>query len=125
MVYKIFMIGFGGFLGAISRFLLSKIAHLFLGNKFFYGTLAVNVIGCFIMGFFIIFATEKGMLSEYLRSMVIIGFLGAFTTFSAFSYETYSLIGQDNYLAFMNIITNVLFCIMATAFGIIVARGVL
>ncbi|MCU7965905.1 MAG: fluoride efflux transporter CrcB, partial [gamma proteobacterium symbiont of Bathyaustriella thionipta] len=89
-----------------------------------YGTLSVNVIGSFLIGVVSILLTERLTLGAEVRSFIMIGFLGAFTTFSTFSLETLFLL-QEGLLvkAAGNILTNVLFCIMATWGGIMLARS--
>lgn len=117
-------IAVGGAFGAIMRFWVSGGVYAWLGRDFPYGTLSVNVIGSFFIGIASILLTEKLTLTAEVRSFVMIGFLGAFTTFSTFSLETLFLLQEGLLIkAAGNILTNVLFCIMATWGGMILARS--
>jgi len=90
----ILYIGVGGFLGAISRYGLSNAVQLFAGDRivgFPLGTLAVNMIGCFVLGFVAHLLSERFFIARELRFAITVGFLGAFTTFSTFALETVSL----------------------------------
>ena len=93
-------------------------------RTFPYGTLVVNVSGCFIMGilFVIIFDRFSGI-SQQLRSLILIGFLGGYTTFSSFSIETMNLIETGDWVkAFINVLLSVLLCLSATWIGIVLGR---
>lgn len=120
---KILIIGLGGFLGAILRYLSSKYTNLLLSSSLPYGTLLVNVIGSFALGYLYTLSVEKLAITENFRMFVGVGFLGAFTTFSTFSVETLSLF-EDGMLAmaFVNIFLNVFLSLMFAYFGIIFAR---
>ncbi len=114
-------IGLGGFLGAISRFLLSSFVQKSSDTLFPVGTLSVNVLGSFIIGFMALYFEE--MIAPEYRALVITGFLGALTTFSTFSFETVILIEESAYLkAGANIAVNVLFSVTATIVGMIVFK---
>jgi len=120
---KILLIGFGGFFGAISRFYASKGAALLLGNKIPYGTLFVNVLGSFLLGLVFTLSVEKLAISENLRFLIAVGFLGAFTTFSTFSVETLYLLEDGAYAsAFIYILGNVILSLSAAFAGIYLAR---
>ncbi len=89
---NLFLVGAGGFLGAIARYMLGGWVYRWLSfTGFPYGTLAVNLLGCLLIGFLNGLAESRQMLSPEVRTMVLIGFLGSFTTFSTFGYETMSL----------------------------------
>jgi CrcB protein len=91
-VVNLVYIGLGGFAGAVSRYLLSGLIQDSSGSFFFpYGTLAVNVIGCFVIGVLSYLAESMGLFDARTRAFVLVGFLGSFTTFSSFSNEAYSL----------------------------------
>ena len=113
----------GGALGAILRFLMSSHIYRLFGRDFPYGTLAVNILGSFLMGIFFIFIIERGMLSAEWRSIIIVGFLGAFTTFSTFSIETLTLLESGELSrAVLNIFLSVALCLAATWLGLLMGR---
>ena len=120
---NLLVIGLGGFIGAVMRYLVSGWAHRLLGSAFPYGTLVVNIMGSFLLGLFITLVTTKIILPYPLKNFIAIGMLGAFTTFSTFSYETVMLI-QNNLLwaTIGNILLNVLMAILALWLGIVAAR---
>lgn len=105
---KLLIIGAGGFIGAVLRYQIGGIVQAAVKTVGFpVGTLAVNTIGCFAIGFLTYFVEYRGSLSPEMRSLVLIGFLGAFTTFSTFGLETFNLIGSAEYTrAGMNVIAN-------------------
>jgi len=106
-------IGIGGFLGAISRFLIASGVQKLFGGFFPVGTLSVNILGSFIIGILALYF-EQIVAPEY-RALFITGFLGALTTFSTFSFETTMLLQESAYLkAFSNIALNVTLSIGAT-----------
>lgn len=113
----ILYIGAGGFLGSVSRYLVSKYLNNFIPSLPL-GTLAVNVAGSFLLGFILYSSLFGRSISPEVRDLVTIGFIGAFTTMSTFSYETLRLM-ELNELMFMglNIILNVLLSLIAVYFG--------
>jgi len=80
-------IALGGALGAISRYWVSARIYLWLGTEFPFGTLMVNISGSLLMGFLALLLTEKISLPEELRSALLVGFLGSYTTFSTFALD--------------------------------------
>ncbi len=114
----------GGALGAIMRFWVSTAVYAWLGRGFPWGTLSVNLIGSFIIGFAFVMLMERLVLGSEIRAFILIGFLGAFTTFSTFSLETLSLMQEGLVLkAGMNILVSVILCIAATWSGMLLARS--
>ena len=113
----ILLVGAGSFLGGIFRFLLSELIQTKTLSSFPYGTLTVNLIGCFAIG--IVFGfVERGQLSMEWRVLVATGILGGFTTFSAFSMETFSMIRSGNiFNAALYILLSIGIGILATAIG--------
>ncbi len=109
--------------GGVTRFYLSGWVHSLLGRAFPYGTLAVNIIGAYLVGLVMEACIRSTHIPDTLRLGVTVGFLGGLTTFSAFSYETFSLIEDGQFLvAFANIIANVAVCLMFTWLGIVTVR---
>ncbi len=113
----------GGALGAITRYLLSNFVYDWLGRDFPYGTLTVNVIGSFLMGFLMILFMQKGNIDPAMKLGLLVGFLGALTTFSTFSLDTLTLI-QEGVLfrAMLNVLLSVVVCVLAVWFGMITAK---
>ncbi|MBW3567312.1 MAG: fluoride efflux transporter CrcB [Proteobacteria bacterium] len=114
----------GGALGALMRY---GVGVVLAGRGGFpWATLSVNVIGSLLFGFLAIWLTERMPLAVELRAFVLIGVLGAFTTFSAFSWETLMLLQQgETTRAAMNMFASVMLCILAAAAGIWLARQIL
>jgi len=97
---KLILVGTGGFLGSVSRYLLSGLTHRLVGRADFpYGTLAVNVIGCLMIGLLSGLAENRQLFTPELRLLVFIGFLGGFTTFSTFGYEVVSFARDGQLIA--------------------------
>jgi len=114
----------GGATGALFRFWASSGVHHLLGRAFPYGTLAVNVLGSLAMGFLYVLLLERSTASPEWRSALLIGFLGAFTTFSTFSIETLNLIEQADFLkAGLNMLLSLTACIVACWIGLILGRS--
>jgi len=90
---KVLLVGCGGFLGAVARYLLGGAVHRLVQAPVFpFGTLVVNVSGCLAIGFLGGLADERGALSPGARVFLLIGVLGGYTTFSSFGYETFQLV---------------------------------
>lgn len=120
---QLLAIAAGGALGAVSRYGLSTGVYALLGRGFPYGTLAVNVVGSLLMGFLYVFLIERMTVSGEIRALLLIGFLGSFTTFSTFSLETLTLLQQaEVWKAMLNILLSVTVCILATLLGFNLAR---
>lgn len=116
---KIVLVAVGGGIGATTRYLVSTWAAERFGTDFPYGTLIVNVVGCFIIGAFMTLATERLIVNPYWRLLVTAGFIGGLTTFSSFSYETLRLLEDaDLTMALYNIALNFILGFFATWLGI-------
>jgi CrcB protein len=114
---QIIYIGIGGFLGAISRFLLAKFINNYF-TSFPLGTLIVNVSGSFLLGFIIYSVLDGRNVSPEIRDFSTIGFLGAYTTMSTFAYESFRLGELSEYMYFgLNIFLNVFLCLLAVYLG--------
>lgn len=123
---NLILIGLGGFLGAISRYLLSGLIHrLYSSGLFPAGTLVVNVIGCLVIGMLMGLIEEKSLFGASVRFFFVVGFLGAFTTFSSFGYETVELLRNSQVsLAGLNLIANFSLGIGAVLLGRVVILSV-
>lgn len=117
------LVAAGGILGALARYMTVTAASSRWGTFFPYGTLIVNVAGCFMVGYLIIKSIEGG-LSPNLRLFLVVGFGGAFTTFSSFSAETLLLLRDGLYIsALLNVGLNLFLCLAATFMGFMMARA--
>ena len=115
----------GGALGAVSRYLVAGYVQKAVGIAFPLGTMTVNVLGSFIIGFFIHYVLEYLATPPQVRALVVVGFLGAFTTFSSFSYETVSMLLEGETLkALIYILGTNILCFIATLLGIVLARAI-
>lgn len=116
-------IGLFGALGCLSRYFVSGWVLTLAGRVLPYGTLAVNVLGSFLLGFVMEGSLRSTLLSPEVRVGITTGFMGGFTTFSTFSYETVRLIEEGSYLhAGANILLNIIVCLVCAALGIYLAR---
>jgi len=114
---KLILIGVAGLLGTLGRYGLSGLVARRFGETFPAGTLLVNVLGCFLAGFLFYIMQERFLVNETLRTIVMIGFLGGFTTFSSFGLQTFTLVRDGEFwFASMNIVgSNLLGLLMVWA----------
>jgi CrcB protein len=111
--------------GANLRFLISRLALKDFGPAFPYGTLAINVIGSIIVGFFVIWSTERVLLDPRWRLLVVVGFCGSFTTFSGYAFESISLVEHGQWgLMLANVLGSNLLCIGGALAGMALARAI-
>lgn len=122
---QIFAIATGGALGAVLRFLVSSGVYQWLGRGFPYGTLAVNIIGSFLLGLLTEgLVIQRIALGVDYRAAILIGFIGAFTTFSTFSLETLYLLEQGQTVkALGNIFISITTCLLAVWVGLLCSRA--
>lgn len=113
----------GGALGATARFAMSHQIYQWFGREFAWGTLSVNVLGSLAMGFLAVLLVDKLEFSSEWKAFLLVGFLGAFTTFSTFSYESmqYIEIGEFG-KALANVLVSVIACVLAVWIGMLAAR---
>jgi len=122
-MFQIMAIAIGGALGAVSRYLVIGLVTDWLGKGFPYGTLLVNVIGSFLIGILYVVIVQKMHVSPELKSIMVVGFLGAFTTFSTFSLEAFNFINEGLVLnAITYILSSVILCIISVWAGVSAAK---
>jgi len=110
--------------GANLRYFVSRLAAIELGSVFPYGTLFINIVGSFIVGFFVIWTSERILIDPRWRLLVVVGFCGSFTTFSSYAFETIAYFEQGQWgLMVANIFSNNILCLGAALGGIAVARA--
>lgn len=115
----------GGALGALLRFLTVNGVHQLFGRSLPYGTLAVNVLGSFLIGVAYVYFVQRALLDTPLAKGLMVGVLGAFTTFSTFSLDTFYLLEQGAWLrGLLNIALNVLLCLVAVWLGVLAAKAI-
>lgn len=116
---KIFLVGAGGAIGSMLRYWFSGVAQEWTQSAGFpFGTLAVNFVGCFVIGFLSQLAESRGVFTDETRALVFVGLLGGFTTFSTFSNDTMNLIrGGENVSAIFNVGAHLLFGLGAVWLG--------
>jgi len=109
--------------GANLRYLLSRLAAKQFGPVFPYGTLLINVVGSFIVGFSLVWTTQRALVDPRWRLLVVVGFCGSFTTFSSYAFETMAYFEQGQWsLMLANILTNNILCLGAVLGGMALAR---
>ncbi|MBT3177570.1 MAG: fluoride efflux transporter CrcB [Desulfobacula sp.] len=103
---KILMVGVGGAAGSICRYIISDLSHRLFNDPFFpYGTITVNVAGCFLIGLIGGLSDARQIFTPEIRALILIGFLGGFTTFSTFGYEIFT-VARDG--QFVSALTNLM-----------------
>jgi len=116
-------ISLGAIVGANLRYWMSRSAVRLLGPVFPYGTLSINVLGSFVLGFFLVWTTERVMVDPRWRLLVAVGFCGGYTTFSSYAYETMAYLEQGQWtLMAANFLANNLLACLAVLAGMALAR---
>jgi len=121
---KTILIGLAGLVGTLVRYWLSGVVARQYGETFPWGTMAVNLIGCFLAGAIFYLSEERFLLSPTLRTIILIGFLGGFTTFSSYGLQTFSLLRDGEFgLATLNIAASNVFGLLMVWTGYVLCRA--
>lgn len=120
---KYLLVGLGGFVGSIARFWVGGLIYQKMGTKFPYGTFVINVTGSFCIGFVLTLLTERTHLSPNWRYLIPIGFVGGYTTFSTFEWETFGAVRDGQiFIGGLNVVLSVVFGFIAVWLGVIFWR---
>ncbi len=120
---QIILIAIGGAAGALSRYGIAQLSRGLVYQHWPLGTFLVNIVGSFLIGMAFVAITERGALHPDWRYILIVGFLGAFTTFSTFSLETVAMLEAGRFgLALAYMLSSLLICVIGCWLGILVAR---
>lgn len=123
---SVIAVAVGGALGAVSRYSLGLAVVSIMGSRLPWATLGVNLLGSFLIGVVVVAIGDRAVVSELWRPLLVVGFLGAFTTFSSFSLDTLLLLQQGHYnSAFGYIAVSVGACLAATLAGMQLAKAFL
>ncbi len=119
------LVGLGGFFGAITRYLVARLSATLFGVAFPYGTFFINLSGSFLLGVVATLVGERFFhASDHVKLVFAIGFLGAYTTFSTFEFETHALFEDGSWLlGLANVLGSVFLGFAAVRVGIVLARG--
>lgn len=118
------LVGVGGALGALARYLVANLLAQWLGPQFPFGTFVVNVSGSFVIGALLTVLAPRGADAGELRALLVVGFLGAYTTFSTWSYETFALVQAGRFVASaVNIGGQLVLGLLAVVLGMMAVRA--
>jgi fluoride exporter len=117
-------IALGAVVGAVARYFFSTQIARHFSTTFPYGTLLINFTGSLVLGFFLVYSTERVLLDPRWRLLVAIGFCGSYTTFSSYAFESFALTEQGQWLMTgANIVASNALCLAAVLAGAALARG--
>ena len=116
-------IALGAVVGASARYFLSGYIAKLFSSSFPYGTLMINITGSVLLGFFLVWTSERVLIDSRWRLLIAIGFCGSYTTFSSYAFETFALFEQGQWLlAGSNVIASNLLCLVSVLTGAALAR---
>jgi fluoride exporter len=119
----VLVICLGAIVGANARYFISRYAAQALGPVFPYGTLFINVVGSLIVGFFLVWTSERVLADPRWRLLIVVGFCGSLTTFSSYAFESMAYFDRGQWLLmFTNILSNNLLCLVGALAGMALAR---
>ena len=117
-------IAIGAVVGASARYFLSTYVARHFSTVFPFGTLLINITGSLVLGFFLVYSTERVLLDARWRLLIAIGFCGSYTTFSSYAFESFALMEQSQWLLVgLNILSSNALCLAAVLAGAALARG--
>jgi fluoride exporter len=120
---RLILVGLGGFVGTAARYWLSGVIAKRYGETFPFGTLAVNAVGCFLIGLLFYFFYDRALASPTSRTVIFIGLLGGFTTFSSYGLQTFTLLRDGEvFLALVNIAASNILCLLLVWLGYSLAK---
>src|SRR5215207_1172419 len=122
---RILLVGLGGFVGTLARYWLSGVIARRYGETFPLGTLVVNAIGCFIIGFLFYFFYDRSLTTPTARTVVLIGVIGGFTTFSSYGLQTFTLLRDGElFLALVNVVASNALGLALVWLGYVLAKAI-
>ena len=121
-MFNILLVATGGATGAVLWYILTNLSKILFTSSI-YGTISVNILGSFLIGYLITTDYVKNLSQDFVKFFLIIGLLGSFTTFSAFSYEVVNLINSKKmFISFLYIFISIFFCILFAYLGMIINK---
>ncbi len=125
MFKTILIVGTGGFMGSVTRYLTQVYVEKIFHTTFPLGTFIANMLGCFIIGLAFALAEKGDLMSPEWRIFLTVGFCGGFTTFSSFAYNNFSFLKDQTLLPFfLNIGFSIIFGILAVYLGVLLVRSI-
>lgn len=122
---RLLLVGLGGFVGTLCRYWLSDLIAKRYGETFPLGTLAVNAIGCFVIGFLFYFFYDRSLSTPTARTVVLIGVIGGFTTFSSYGLQTFTLLRDGEvFLALVNVLASNVLGLALVWLGYVLAKAI-
>ena len=119
------LIGLGGFIGSVSRFLLARAVQTSMLSSFPFGTLAVNILGSLLIGLIYGYSEKDILIDPEIRLFLTVGICGGFTTFSTFSAESFYLLRDGEFLWFLAYtLLSVILCILAVSLGFLISKNI-